>query len=153
MADNDMVRMTQVILREEEGSRQVVLKEPEPCRRYFEMSVGPLEFMAIAKEQGKVKAPRPLTHDLYLSMLEGLDIQLERVEIHEQRGDTYIAAVVCTKAGRQVRLDARPSDSVALALNRKIPIYVSTRLLKTEPTEEDIQFYKDICKVVEFKPE
>ena len=73
-AKDEMVLMTQVILREGEGVRQVILKEEESARRYFDMSVGPLEFMALAKEQGKVRPPRPLTHDLYLALLEGLDV-------------------------------------------------------------------------------
>jgi bifunctional DNase/RNase len=153
-ADKDeMVRMTTVILREEDGVRQVILKEDETARRYFDMAVGPLEFMALAKEQGKIRPPRPLTHDLYLALLEGLDIGFDHIEIHDRRGDTYIAAVVCTKAGRPERIDARPSDSVALALNRKLPIYVHRKLLKVEPSEEDAKLYKDLCKIVRFKPE
>ena len=153
MEQNEFVLMTQVILHEDETSRQVILKEDAASRRYFDMSVGPLEFMALAKEQGKIRPPRPLTHDLYLALMEGLDIQFDHVEIHDRQGDTYIAAVVCTKSGQAQRIDARPSDSVALALNRKLPIYVHRKLLKLEPTEQDAQFYKDICKVVRFKPE
>jgi bifunctional DNase/RNase len=153
MDNEEMVRMTQVILREEdEGARQVILKPDEPCQDYFEMTVGPLEFMALAKEQGKVRAPRPLTHDLYLSLLSGLDIKFERVEIHERRVDTYIAAVVCTRMGSVERVDARPSDSLALALHEKLPIYVSRKLLKREPTKEDVELYNELCKVVRFKP-
>jgi hypothetical protein len=153
METNDLVLMEQVILREEEGERQVILKESPAARRYFEMAVGPLEFMAMAKEQGKVRSPRPLTHDLYLALMEGLDIHFDHVEIHDRVGDTYIAAVVCTRAGSPERIDARPSDSVALALNRKLPIYVHRKLLKIEPSEEDARLYKDICKVIKFKPE
>ncbi len=148
---DDLVLMSQVILKEDDTSHVIILKEEEPCRRYFEMTVGPLEFMAIAKEQGKIRSPRPLTHDLYLALLAGLDVHFDHIEIHDQRGGTYIGSVVCTKAGRQERVDARPSDSVALALNRKVPIYVHRKLLKTEPTREDAEFYSEICKVVRFK--
>jgi len=153
MDTNGFVEMHQVILRETEGEHHVILKESEGSRCFFDMSVGPLEFMALAKEQGKARTPRPLTHELYLALLEGLDIKIERVEIHERRAETYIAAVVCTKRGEQVRFDARPSDSLALALNQKLPIWVHRKLLKTEPTAEDAKFYQDVCKVVRFKPE
>lgn len=153
MEANELVRMQQVILREEDGERQVILKESAQARRYFDMAVGPLEFLALAKEQGKVRPPRPLTHDLYLKLLEGLDIQFGHVEIHDRVGDTYIAAVVCTKRGEPQRIDARPSDSLALALNRGLPIFVHSKLLKLEPSEEDAKLYKDLCKVVKFKPE
>ncbi|MFH0810061.1 MAG: bifunctional nuclease family protein [Pseudomonadota bacterium] len=148
---DDLVLVSKVLLQEDESSHAIILKEEEPDRRYFEMSVGPLEFMAIAKEQGKIHPPRPLTHDLYLSLLEGLDIKLERVEIHDQRAGAYIASVVCTKDGQPARIDARPSDSLALALNRKLPIYVHRKLFKTEPTKEDLDLYDELCKVVRFK--
>jgi bifunctional DNase/RNase len=111
----------------------VILKERSEDDRFFLMFVGDSEFTAIAKEKGLVEPKRPLTHDLYLSILQQLQIEFLRVEIHEMREETYHASVFFEWNGAELIVDSRPSDAVALALNRKIPILVKQSLFRESP--------------------
>ncbi|NCC53139.1 MAG: bifunctional nuclease family protein [Spartobacteria bacterium] len=77
----------------------------------------------------KIKTPRPLTHDLITNILAGLGATIEKVVIHDLKDDTFYARLYITQEnelGRNViEIDARPSDSMALALQRGAPIYVA----------------------------
>lgn len=75
------------------------------------------------------KTPRPLTHDLVLSMLLGLGARIEKVVIHALEDSTFLARIYLiqeNELGRQIaEIDARPSDSIALALRQPCPIFVN----------------------------
>lgn len=77
----------------------------------------------------EIKKPRPLTHDLIAHMLAGLDIHVQKVLINDLTDGTYFARMYLTQEnelGRNVvELDARPSDSIAIALQQNAPIYVA----------------------------
>ncbi|QCQ22923.1 bifunctional nuclease family protein [Desulfoglaeba alkanexedens] len=128
----------------------VVLKESEESSRYFLMFVGESEITAIAKEKGLVEPKRPLTHDLYLSMLKRAGVVIQRIEIHDMIENTYYARVIAEIGGEEVVFDSRPSDAVALALHEKCPILVNQRLLRRELTPEEIKEYEEIVKTIKF---
>jgi bifunctional DNase/RNase len=128
----------------------VVLKESEESNRYFLMFVGESEITAIAKEKGLVEPKRPLTHDLYLSMLKRAGVVIKRIEIHDMIENTYYARVIAEIGGEEVVFDSRPSDAVALALHEKCPILVNQRLLRRELTPEEIKEYEEIVKTIKF---
>ena len=128
----------------------VILKESEADSQYFLMFVGDAEITAIAKEKGLVDPKRPLTHDLYLSVLGKAGVSFQRIEIHGMQDNTYYARVVATVNGEEDVFDSRPSDAVALALHQKCPIYVSKKLLRRELSEEEIHEYEMIVKTVKF---
>lgn len=79
-----------------------------------------------------VKKPRPLTHDLIVSILAGLDITVTKVVINDLRNDTFYARLYLNQEnelGRHVaEIDARPSDSIAIALQQRCPIYVAQKV-------------------------
>lgn len=79
-----------------------------------------------------VKKPRPLTHDLMVSILAGLDIRVTKVVINDLREDTFYARLYLVQEnelGRHVaEIDARPSDSIAIALQQRCPICVARRV-------------------------
>ncbi len=79
-----------------------------------------------------VKKPRPLTHDLIVSILAGLDITVTKVVINDLRDDTFYARLYLiqeNELGRHVaEIDARPSDSIAIALQQRCPIYVAQKV-------------------------
>jgi uncharacterized protein len=79
---------------------------------------------------GNVKMPRPLTHDLLLSILETLSISIERVEITSLTDGTYFAQLVMDKTGEKITIDARPSDSIALAVRLQCPIYIDDSVVE-----------------------
>lgn len=95
---------------------------------YVDPSVG----SAISMTLNNVKKERPLTHDLIGHLLLGFGISLERVIINDVHENTYFARVILTmqnELGRKIlELDARPSDSIVLALQQKRPLFVSRRV-------------------------
>lgn len=92
--------------------------------------VGPYEANAIAMEIEKASAPRPMTHDLLKSLMQGLNAQLQRVVVSELRDDTFYAVIWMEQQGETVTLDARPSDALALALRADCPIFVEEEVLR-----------------------
>src|SRR5215204_5789186 len=92
---------------------------------YVDHSVG----NAIQMTINGVKKDRPLTHDLIGSMLLGLGARLEHVVVNDANQDTFFARILLrmeNELGKKiVELDARPSDSIVLALQQKRPIYVA----------------------------
>jgi hypothetical protein len=128
----------------------VILKQFEQDSQYFLMFVGDAEITAIAKEKGLVDPKRPLTHDLYLSVLNKAGIVFDRVEIHGMQDNTYFARVYTTVNGEETVFDSRPSDAVALALHEKCGIFVHKKLLRRELSEEEVQEYEMIVKTVKF---
>jgi hypothetical protein len=87
--------------------------------------VGLFEANAIALEIEKATMPRPMTHDLLRSAIDGLNARVTRVVVGALREDTFHATIWMDHAGEVVALDARPSDAIALALRSDCPIFVS----------------------------
>ncbi|MBN2033843.1 MAG: bifunctional nuclease family protein [Deltaproteobacteria bacterium] len=128
----------------------VILKENAGGDRFFLMFVGEAEFTAIAKEKGLVDSKRPLTHDFYLSIMEKAGVEFLRIEISEMREETYYANVLCRAQQNDFSVDSRPSDAVALALNRRIPILVHEDLFRRKLTAEEVKEYEGLVKMVKF---
>ena len=151
MTEKTMVTISEVYLKSDRSSgNMVVLKESEEDPNHFVMFVGDSEFAAIAKEKGLVEPKRPLTHDLYLRISDNLQVEFLRIEIYGMKENTYYANVFFLTDGQELTVDCRPSDAVALALNRKIPILVNKKLFRRELTREEIKEYEEICKTVKF---
>lgn len=117
---------------------------------YFMMFVGDAEFAAIAKEKGLVELSRPLTHELYLGIMDKLTVEFLRVEIHDMQQETFYANVIFRAGGEEHAVDSRPSDAIALALNPKIPVLVRRDLFRRILTEEEIKEYEGLVKSVKF---
>jgi uncharacterized protein len=122
-------------------SHVVILKEKEG-ERVLPIWIGPAEAQAIARELAGQRFPRPLTHDLLATIVEGLKAKVTRVVISDLRESTFYAHLVIEKDGEVVAIDARPSDSIAVALRCGAEVYVNEKLLnepgeQEEPTEEE----------------
>lgn len=151
MASAEFINAREVYIKTDRiQGNMVVLKESEGDNSYFLMFVGDAEITAIAKEKGLVEPKRPLTHDLYLSILNRAGIKFGRIEIFEMQENTYYAKVYATIGGEEISFDSRPSDAVALALHEKCPILVSKRLLRRELSAEEVQEYEAIVRTVKF---
>ena len=147
----DFVQVKEVLIKTDRiQGNMVVLKESEESLHYFLMFVGDAEITAIAKEKRMATPKRPLTHDLYLSILEKTDIVFERVSISEMRESTYYAKIHVRIGEEEADFDSRPSDAVALALNRKCPILINRKLMRRELTPEEIEEYENIVRTVKF---
>jgi bifunctional DNase/RNase len=107
----------------------VILKDTEN-KLNLPIWIGLLEATAMATEIEGIKMARPMTHDLLKTVLIELGGAVESVEITELKENTYYAAVNLKVAGRQMIIDSRPSDAIALALRTKSPIYVAKAVLE-----------------------
>jgi bifunctional DNase/RNase len=92
--------------------------------------VGLFEANAIALEIEKATTPRPMTHDLLRSAIQGLNARVTRVVVGDLREDTFHATIWMDQGGEVVALDARPSDAIALALRSDCPIFVSHQVFE-----------------------
>jgi bifunctional DNase/RNase len=107
----------------------VILKDTEN-KLNLPIWIGLLEATAMATEIEGIKMARPMTHDLLKTILGEVGCSVESVEITELKENTYYASVNLSLAGRQVMIDSRPSDAIALALRTKSPIYVAKAVLE-----------------------
>jgi bifunctional DNase/RNase len=105
-----------------------VLLQRKRDARQLAMSIGPAEATGIAVPLQGVTPPRPLTHDLFLTLFGSLKVSLTRVVITELRDDIYYATVHLRGSGGELTLDARPSDAIALAIRAKVPVLVEDRV-------------------------
>ena len=107
-----------------------VLVKPVGGDKAVPIFIGPLEAQNILLGLGEIDIPRPLTHDLLLSLLTTLDTRLVRVDIHTLSEGTYYSNLILEHAGRRLEVDARPSDSLALAVRADCPIYIDLDLVE-----------------------
>jgi bifunctional DNase/RNase len=101
--------------------------------------IGAAETLSIKKGLGEVDFPRPLTHDLFVDVLEALGAAVEKITIDALVSNTYTATVyVKDREGRVHTFDSRPSDAVAIAVRVNAPIYIADNL---EKHAEDVGRY------------
>ena len=120
--------------------RVVILKDGN-SDRYLPIWIGPCEADAITIELQDMPPQRPLTHDLLRSMIRELGGQVVHILINDLRSDVYYARIVIDVGGKQIEVDSRPSDAIALAVRAKAPIFVSETVMERaaiEP-EEDVE--------------
>jgi bifunctional DNase/RNase len=113
----------------------VVILQEKDGERVLPIWIGPSEASAIAMELAGMKFSRPLTHDLFTSLLKGLGSEVQRVVITKVVDNTYYAELILTRAGEVFSIDARPSDSIAIALRAKAPIYARDELFEATAIE------------------
>jgi len=106
------------------SQRPVMVLRSERSDRILPICIGPNEANAIALQLERIPVPRPMTHDLMSGMLDSLGVPVKKVRITDLRNSTFYAEIVLERDGREIRLDARPSDAVALALRLSVPIFV-----------------------------
>jgi bifunctional DNase/RNase len=121
-------------------SRVVILREMDG-NRFLPIWIGQFEAEAIAMCLQEVEAVRPMTHDLLKSVLQGLGAVLEKVEIHNLQDDVFYARLIVKNGNQSLEFDARPSDSIALAVRVHAQIFVSEEVMQKAGTapEADIR--------------
>ncbi len=108
----------------------VVILSPEDSEKVLPIWIGHFEAWAIAMELSGVTSKRPMTHDLLRHVIEAVGSTVQKVEITELRDQTFYAAIHLLRDGTAMQVDARPSDSIALALKTKAPIFVNEELFQ-----------------------
>jgi uncharacterized protein len=131
-------RVNGLILEHKTQQNIVILREAEG-ERILPIWIGSGEAQAIRRILSDETFPRPLTHDLIHIVIEGLKARISRVVIADLRENTFYATIYVEREGQVLSIDARPSDSIALALRSKAPIYVNEDLLQPPPQQESAE--------------
>ena len=130
------VRVERVTL-DTENNRFVVILKDDLHRRWLPIVVGPSEAQAIALQLENIQPPRPMTHDLLKNILESMHAGILRVIVNDLKDNTYFAEIDIKRNGDQSKIDARPSDAIAIALRTSAPIFVNEEVMqKASITEE-----------------
>lgn len=107
----------------------VILKEVDG-ERTLPIWIGLLEATAIASELEGIKFSRPMTHDLLKNIMDIIDLKISKVEVCDLKNNTFYALIYVNLKGKELSIDARPSDALALSLRMGAPIFVSEDVIK-----------------------
>lgn len=110
--------------------------EDEPASRVLPIWIGHSEAWVIAMELANLSAARPMTHDLLRSALNTFEAKITRVEITELKDQTFYAMITISHNDNFFQIDARPSDSIAMALKFKAPIFVAENLFHLDESDQ-----------------
>lgn len=108
----------------------VVLLKGATDPRTLPIFIGTSEAQAIAIRLEGIVVPRPLTHDLLRNLMDPLGARLVRVEISELTDNTFFARLILDRDGKELVVDARPSDAIALALRCEAPVFVAAAVMQ-----------------------
>lgn len=123
------VELSKIIIDEKRQDQIIVLREKNG-ERQFPIVIGFLEASSIKMKLSGVEVPRPMTHDLLIATIEGLGASFEELQIDKLVANTFHAKLVLrTDDGKTKKIDARPSDGIALAVRAQVPIFVEEDVL------------------------
>ncbi|OGC94570.1 MAG: hypothetical protein A2W25_09295 [candidate division Zixibacteria bacterium RBG_16_53_22] len=117
----------------------VVTLSPVGSDKILPIWIGHYEAWAIGMEISGIVSKRPLTHDLMYAVIKSMGGEIEKIEITELKEQTFYALITIKLNGQIIGIDARPSDSLALALKAKAPIFVNENLFNMK--KEDRESY------------
>ena len=127
-----MIRLSLIGVRVEVPTNQpIVLLREDGGTRFLPIFIGSPEATAIVYALQGMETPRPMTHDLFKTVLDGMEVKLERVDITELHDGTFYAEIELDRDGAKSRISSRPSDAIALAVRYggDIPIYADEAVL------------------------
>ena len=130
------------------NKQPIVLLKTEEGNRYLPIWIGHPEAAAILMKLQNAELPRPMTHDLLMSILGHLEAKLERVLVTELRDNTFYAVINLETGVGRMDVDSRPSDAIALAVRADAPIFASTELLDSSGIEfeQEVEDAEDVVK-------
>lgn len=125
--------------------RIIILRELD-SDRFLPIWIGPFEADAITLSLQELEVARPLTHDLLRNVLQTLDANVLRVNITELKDDVFYARIILSVNGRELEIDSRPSDALALAVRVNVPIFVSEEVMEEASSvpEEDVESEEEL---------
>ncbi len=129
------MELSRILIREMTDQQIIELSEVDGVRK-LPIVIGTPEAFAIERRLKGIEIPRPQTHDLLAAVIRQLDGQLIRIVIHNLNESTFYAKLVIQQNGREVEVDSRPSDAIALGIAEGVSIYVEETVLDQVQTEE-----------------
>jgi hypothetical protein len=122
------------------GKQPIVLLKTRDGNKFLPIWIGHPEAAAILMKLQGANTPRPMTHDLMDDMLEKLQVECTRVSVTELRENTFYASIQLRIDGREVEIDSRPSDALALAVRTQAPIFAHEDVI----AESAIEFEHEV---------
>ena len=120
--------LTRILIGEMSDAQLIELTEIDGTRR-IPIVVGVAEVFAIERRIKQMEIPRPMTHELLSATIVALGATLERIVIHDLAEGTFYAMLCLQRGDEEIKVDARPSDAIALAVGSDVPIYVSEAII------------------------
>ena len=139
------------------GKQPIVLLKAVDTNKFLPIWIGHPEAAAILMKLQGASTPRPMTHDLLYDMLGELEVTCTRVSVTELRENTFYASITLSVNGREVEIDSRPSDALALAVRSGAPIFAAEDVIaesaiefehEVEDTEEVVDKFKEFLDQV-----
>jgi bifunctional DNase/RNase len=143
------------------SERAILLKELEQ-ERQLPIFIHATEAEAIAAELEGYRPPRPLTHDLLNNCVSSLGGELQYILINDLRDNIFYAVLHVVQGERTIDIDARPSDSIALAVRARVPLYVAEEVMdaagvypsvEIEEEQEDLSIFRDFVETLDLGEE
>src|SRR3954470_11768 len=130
------MELRRIIISELDPHQIVILKEVDGDRN-FPIVIGVFEATSIDRRVRGEISPRPLTHDLIISVVEQLGGEIQDIVINDLKEHTYFAKLRVRKDGELTEVDCRPSDAIAVAVASRVPIYVNEEVLGEALEDEE----------------
>ncbi len=118
------------------GSPIVVLHDLDN-RRALPIWIGSAEASAIIRKIEKLGVTRPMTHDLVVDIIDKTGFSISKIEINDVEKETYYANIYLTDGDKEIIIDSRPSDAIAIAMRADAPIYVTSNVLMNGAVSTD----------------
>ena len=131
-----LMELSRIFIREMTDMQIIELSEVDGDRT-FPIVIGLPEAFAIERRLKGIEIPRPQTHDLLASVIRELGGKLNRIIINDLAEGTFFAKLIINHDGREVEVDSRPSDAIALGVAEDVPIYVAEHVLAQ--TQADVE--------------
>ena len=136
------------------GKQPIVLLKAVDTNKFLPIWIGHPEAAAILMKLQGATTPRPMTHDLLFEMLGELEVNCQRVAVTELRENTFYATITLSINGRDVEIDSRPSDALALAVRAGAPIFAAEDVIAESAIEfeHEVEDQEDVVEQVQGVP-
>ena len=128
------VELSRIFIREMTDMQIIELRECDGGRS-FPIVIGLPEACAIERRLKGIEIPRPQTHDLLSGTITALGGSLKRIEINDLDAGTFYAVLIVQQGDREVEIDSRPSDAIALGISNEVPIHVAEHVIEEAAAE------------------
>jgi bifunctional DNase/RNase len=141
------------------SAQRVIVLKAVNAERYLPIWIGHYEAEAIAIQLKNIEIARPLTHDLLKSVIAEMGGEVSHILVRELRDDTFFAHISVNLNGKQLEIDSRPSDAIALAVRVEVPIFVAEKVMAEagivpeenvdEETGEDLSAFREFVDTLD----